>query len=289
MSDDLHLRDLAERTHHGYLRAVRKLAEHCGTSPEAISEQQVRDYLLHLKNDLDYAPGSLRVALNGVKFFYTWTEPRDWATLVTVRIGPQRTLPDVLSRDEVRRLLAAVETPHNRAFLWTVYACGLRLNEGLHLQVGDVDKDRRMIHIHRGKGAKDRFVLLPESILALLRRYWVTHRNPVWLFPALGRDRRSGGAADRPMAESSAQGAMKRVVRQLGFAKTVSIHTLRHSYASHLLEAGVSVRRVQRLLGHSSLQTTVRYLHIVEPDTERTRQVLDELTLGADQALESTT
>lgn len=277
MTEDLQLRGLSARTQEAYLRAVRKLAEHFGTPPAQLAEAQIREYLLHLKNDREFAPGSMRIALNGIKFFYRYSEPRQWATLLNVRIAPQRTLPDVLAVEEVRRLLAAVNTTHNRAYLWTIYSCGLRLNEGLHLQVGDIDAARMMVHVHRGKGAKDRFVILPQGTLLLLRKYWATHRNPKLLFPALGRDRKQGRVAKQPMAEASVQGAIKRVVDQLRFAKSVSIHTLRHSYASHLIEAGVSLRRVQQLLGHRSLQTTMRYLHVTEPDRERTREIIDAL------------
>jgi len=277
MTGDLQLRGLSERTQEAYLRAVRKLAEHFHTPPDQLREAQVREYLLYLKNDRGFAPGSMRIAVGGVKFFYRYTEPRDWATLLNIRIPAQKTLPDVLSREEVRDLLTAVRTRHNRAYLWTVYSCGLRLNEGLHLQIGDVDGKRMMLHVHRGKGAKDRYVILPQGTLALLRTYWSSHRNPSWLFPALGRDRKQGGTAQQPMAESSVQGALKRVVEQRRLTKAVSIHTLRHSYASHLIEAGVSLRRVQQLLGHSTLQTTMRYLHLTEPDRERTREIIDLL------------
>ncbi|QDU97988.1 site-specific integrase [Lignipirellula cremea] len=287
MTEDLQLRGLSERTQEAYLRAVRKLAEHFRTPPDRLSEEQVRQYLLYLKNDCGFAPGSMRVAVNGVKFFYHFTAPRAWATLCNIRIPPQKTLPDVLSRSEVRQLLAAVRTRHNRAYLWTVYACGLRLNEGLHLQVADLDSQRMMLHVHRGKGAKDRFILLPQELLAMLRRYWLEHRNPRWLFPALGRGRNQGGVADKPMAEASVQGAWKRVVDQSGLAKSVSIHTLRHSYASHLIEAGVGLRRVQQLLGHSSLQTTARYLHVTEPGGEHTRQIIDQLMQGVGAALDT--
>jgi site-specific recombinase XerD len=250
--------------------------------PDQLGEEQVREYVLFLKNDRGFAPGSMRVAVNGIKFFYRYTEPREWNTLVNVRIPPQKTLPDVLARPEVHNLLAAVRTRHNRAYLWTVYSCGLRLNEGLHLQVGDIDSRRMMVHVHRGKGAKDRYVILPQATLRLLRTYWSSHRNPLWLFPALGRSRKQGATATEPMAEASVQGALKRVVDEQGLTKSVSIHTLRHSYASHLIEAGVSLRRVQQLLGHSSLQTTMRYLHLTEPDQENTRQIIDQLMSEGD-------
>ncbi len=128
-------------------------------------------------------------------------------------------------------------------------------------------------------------MILPKATLQLLRSYWREHRNPRLLFPALGRDRKQGAVAQQPMAEASVQGALKRVVEQLGLTKSVSIHTLRHSYASHLIEAGVSLRRVQQQLGHSSLQTTMRYLHLTEPDRERTREIVDHLMSEAATAL----
>lgn len=286
MTGDLQLRGLSEQTQVAYLRAVRKLAEHSRTSPDQLCEEQVRDYLLFLKNDCGFAPGSMRVAVHGIKFFYRYTAPRDWATLLNVRIPPQKTLPDVLARQEVRDLLADVRTRYNRAYLWTVYSCGLRLNEGLHLQVRDIDSQRMMLHVHRGKGAKDRYVILPQGTLRLLRSYWRSHRNPQWLFPALGRDRKQGGTANQPMPQASVQGALKRVVDQSRMTKSVSVHTLRHSYASHLIEAGVSLRRVQQLLGHSSLQTTMRYLHLTEPDRERAREIIDLLMNDAANVLD---
>src|SRR5262249_41362298 len=159
--------------------------------------------------------------------FYSHTAPRDWPTLDKLRVRRDKTLPDVLSVDEVRRLIAAVRAPHYRAYFWTVYSLGLRLGEGLSLQVRDIDSGRMMVHVHRGKGAKDRFVPLPSSTLKTLREYWAAHRHPVWLFPATGRDHRRAASADGPMQRSSAQGALRRVVRELGFRKTISVHTLR--------------------------------------------------------------
>jgi len=162
MSQDLQLRGMAQRTHDGYLREVRKLACYFNTPPDQLSEQQVADYLLYLINDCEFAPGSLRVAYSGLKFFFTYTEPRDWQVLTKLRIPKQQTLPDVLSIDEVQRLMAAVRQPRNRAYFWTVYTLGLRMSEALSLQIGDIDAERMLIHVHHGKGAKDRFITLPE-------------------------------------------------------------------------------------------------------------------------------
>jgi integrase len=171
-----------------------------------------------------------------------------------------------------------VHTAHNRAFLCTVYACGLRLQEALYLEVADIDSDRMMIHVHRGKGAKDRLVPLPRRTLETLRAHWKTHRNPRFIFPAQGRDGRSGPSASSPMAIASVQGAMRGAKARAGITKRgVSIHTLRHAYATHLLEAGVNLRVIQRHMGHSSLETTMVYLHLTHTGQEQAYALIDAL------------
>jgi integrase/recombinase XerD len=277
MHQDLQLAGLAEGTQTLYLRAVRQLADHFDTAPDRLTERQLREYLLYLKNDRQYAPSSLKIAASGITFFYTHTVPRDWQTLKKLRIPRPQSLPDVLSIDEVRRLIDAVRTPHNQTFFWTVYSLGLRLQEALNLQVGDIDSARMVVHVHRGKGSKDRFVPLPPRTLTTLRHYWATHRHPLWLFPATGRDQEQAQAATEPMARSSVHGAMKRVVQELGFRKRVTIHTLRHSYATHLLEAGVNLRLIQQYLGHRSLQATMVYLHLTSLGQEQARATINRL------------
>jgi site-specific recombinase XerD len=182
-----------------------------------------------------------------------------------------------LTLDEVRRLIDAVRTPHNRTYFWTVYSLGLRLQEGLNLQVGDIDGARMLVHVHHGKGAKDRYVPLPSRTLSLLRQYGATHRHPLWLFPATGRDHEQAASATGPMERSSVQGAMRRVVQELDFRKAISIHTLRHSYATHLLEAGVNLRLIQQYLGHRSLQTTMVYLHLTALGQEQARTAINRI------------
>ena len=277
MTADLQLRGLSERTQEAYLRAVRQLADHYGTPPDALDERQLRQYFLYLKNEKQFAPASLKLAYNGIKFFYTHTCPREWQTLESFRVPRQKSLPDVLTVEEVRRLIGAVRTPHNRAYLWTVYSLGLRLQEGLFLEVGDIDAARMLVHVHRGKGAKDRYVPLPPKTLQTLRDYWKSHRNPRLLFPATGRSRKLAPTATEPMGKASVQGAMRRVVLGLGMKKSISVHTLRHSYATHLLEAGVSLRLIQQYLGHSSLQTTMVYLHLTSLGQEQARAAIDKL------------
>jgi len=277
MHQDLQLAGLSEGTQDVYLRVVRQLAVHFDTPPDRLSEQQVRDYLLHLKNDRKFASSSLGIAYSGIKFFYSHTAPRDWPTLQRLRVQKEKRLPDVLSIDEVRQLIGAVRTLCYRIYFSTVYSLGLRRNEGLHLQAGDIDSARMLVHVHRGKGAKDRFVPLPARTLALLREYWVTQRNPVWLFPANGSDRRQAVSSDRPMLKNGVQHTMRRMVHELGLRKSVSIHTLRHSYATHLLEAGVNLRLIQQYLGHNSLQTTMVYLHLTTVSQEQAVAVINKL------------
>lgn len=277
MRQDLQLAGLSARTQEAYLRAVRQFATHFSLPPDQLTEAQLRDYFLYLKNDKQLAPASLNIAFHGIRYFFRTTVPRDWATLQRLRIPAHKTLPDVLTRDEVRHLIDAVRTPHNRTYFWTVYSLGLRLTEALHLHLGDIDSARMLVHIHRGKGAKDRYVPLPHPTLERLRAYWITHRNPLWLFPATGRDQNAAPSATTPMGRSSVQNTLRRVVRQLGLKKRISIHTLRHSYATHLLEAGVNLRLIQQYLGHSSLQTTTLYLHLTSHGQEHAVATIEQL------------
>jgi site-specific recombinase XerD len=270
MLDDLQLAGHSPGTQDRYLKTIRGLANHFRLSPDRITEDQLRQYLLFLKNERRLAAGTLKIAYYGIRFFYSRTVKRRWPTLEKLRVPKEHKLPAVMSIGEVRQLIAAVKTVHNRVFLQTLYSLGLRLEEGLHLQLGDIDKDRKLVHVHRGKGAKDRYVPLPDSTLKLLRDYWKTHRNPKWIFPSLGRTRQDGATALIPMIASGRRQCLKKTAETLGWKKQgLSLHTLRHSYATHLLEAGVNLRLIQKYLGHSSLQTTMVYLHLTTQGEEQ--------------------
>ena len=265
----LQLNGLGERTQEAYVRALRMLCEFYHKTPDQISESELQQYFLHRKNRDRWSPNTMRICYCGIRFFFLHVLKRDWHTLDLVRAQSERRLPAVLSLEEVRTILGCVRTPHNRAFLSTVYACGLRLQEAQHLEISDIDSQRKMIHVHRGKGAKDRFVPLPESTLQCLRRHWVTHRHPRLLFPALGRGRNQAAHADTPMPKASVQGAFRQAKGEAGIQKRdVSVHTLRHSYATHLLEAGVNLRVIQQYLGHAQLETTMVYLHLTRKGQE---------------------
>jgi len=225
----LQLNGKGERTQQAYAHSVRMFTQFYGKSPDLITEQELQDYFLHRKNVDYWSPNTMRICYCGIRFFYEHVLQRNWHILGILRAQNERRLPAVLSVQEVRSILAQVKTFQNYAYLSTVYSCGLRLHEGLHLEVSDIDSTRMMIHVHRGKGAKDRYVPIPLSTLTLLRRYWLTHRHLCLLFPALGRNGNGAKDAQFPMAKSSVQGAFRRAKVATGIHKKgVSVHTLRH-------------------------------------------------------------
>lgn len=277
----LQLNGKGERTQQAYARAVRMLTEFSGKHPDEISEEELQNYFLHRKNVSKWSPKTMRICYCGIKFFYEHVLQRDWHILTILRAQTEHRLPAVLSQEELRAILSCVTTRHNYIFLTTVYSCGLRLQEGQHLEVSDIDSKRMMIHIHRGKGAKDRYIPLPQPTLGLLRQQWASHRHPTLLFPAIGRDGKGAPDAQSPMAKSSVQGAFRRAKLQAGIKKKgVSIHTLRHSYATHLLEAGVNLRLIQQYMGHARLETTMLYLHLTQKGHENASQLINQIMEG---------
>ena len=281
--EDMQLRGYAERTQTSYARAVRQLENYWHLPAEEIGEQQVRDYFLYCRNEADWRAATMRIAYSGIKFFYTVTLPMDWETIRLLKIKRLSTPPTVLGIDEVRLILKTARQPQIKTFLSTVYSCGLRLSEALNLEVGDIDKERMTLRVRDGKGAKERYIPLPESTYLLLREYWVTHRNPRLIFPALGRRRDQGPTAGKPMAMGSVQGAMRKILKQLPkIKKHATIHTLRHSYATHLIEAGVNIRLVQQYLGHASLVNTMIYLHVTDLGNDDASGRINRLMGGLD-------
>jgi site-specific recombinase XerD len=261
--EDLQLNGLGETTQQSYGRAVRQFSEFLKREPDSASEDDLRRYLLYIKNDLQWAPSTINVAQQGLKKFFTITCPQTWATLRLVRARGELKLPVVISIGEVHTLLKLIEKPSMLCFFTVVYSLGLRLQEALNLQVTDVDSKRMLVHVHRGKGAKDRLIPLPESTLLILREYYKTHRNKNWIFPTEGKNHSQAPTAVKPMSESSVQGVIKAVLEQLNWDnRGISTHTLRHCYATHLLEGGVSIKLIQKYLGHAHLTSTMVYLHV---------------------------
>jgi integrase len=269
---------LCERSRKVYTRSMRMLVEHIDKPPDLIAEEELLDYFIHRQDVSGWSPATMRICHAGIKFFFNHVLKKDWHLLHLAKAKREKRLPAVLSRDEVKRIMAKISTFHNYAYLMTVYTCGLRLQEGLFLEVSDIDGARKMIHIHRGKGAKDRYVPLPEYTYALLRRYWATHRNPKFIFPAMGRGLQKAPTSQEPMSIDGVQGAFRRAKFEAAIKKRgVSVHTLRHSYATHLLEAGVNLRVIQKYLGHSSIETTMVYLHLTNKGMEDAYQIINSV------------
>ena len=272
MRADMRLRDYRSRTQGAYELATRLFLDWAKTPPHDLTEEQVRAYFLFLRDQRKQAPSSINVAVCALRFFCTHTLDRDWPVFELLRVNKPRLLPTVLSTTEVRALLGGVRHPVRRMALGTIYALGLRLNEGLRLQTSHIDAERLTVWVRDGKGAKDRGVPLPRPLLARLRHYW-KHERPAsrstYLFVPQSGDGR--------VHETTLQKTFSAARAELRLAKRASIHTLRHSYATHLIEAGISLRTVQHLLGHKTLRTTEVYMHVTQPGVERLHDVLDRL------------
>ena len=271
MFEDMQLHGLSERTQDAYARAVKQLAKHYQKSPDQITQKELRAYFLYLKNVRMASRSTQIIARCGIRFFFQHTLGRSWETLALVRPDKEKKMPVVLSISEVRKILLQLKRLRYRVCLSTIYACGLRLREGLHLQVSHIDSERFLLHVHHGKGGKDRYVPLPKTVIQMLRRFWLTHRNPVWIFPAPYH------GSNKPMDPSGMQRAFKLAVLASGINKPATIHTLRHSWATHLLEAGINLRIIQAYLGHASPKTTSIYTHLTQPSAELTSSAIAQM------------
>ena len=279
----LKLRGLAEATQSEYLRFARKLLDRLQCDPTAVTEEQLRAHLLRLKEEHGYSPSSMRTAVAAMRALFGLHLGRGWKLFDLVRAPSEHKLPMVLTREEVARLFSVVREERFRVFFRFVYATGLRLFEALHIQVEDLREPDR-VRVRGGKGNKDRYVPLPPAMLHELRRFWRTHRNPRWLFPAVGRGWREKpacrarlGTIDEPMGQSSVQHCMKIARAAARLPEGTCTHTLRHSYATHLLEEGVSIRLISAYLGHTSLETTLIYTHLTAVNEASARAAISRL------------
>ena len=251
----MRMRGFSARTHQSYLSAVTGLARHTRRSPECLSAADVNRYFEYLVTERELAPASCRLYFNGIRFLYVkvldWP-PADLSIALPKR--PQR-IPQLLTRAEVARILAACEKRKYRMMLTLCYGCGLRVSELLAVRVSDIDGERKWLRVEQGKGAKDRLVPVSETLLVQLRAYWRRHHPREWMFP--------GRVPGQPLCATSVQKTYTRAKARAGVTRIGGIHSLRHAYASHLLEAGLPVHRLQRLMGHQNLQSTLRYVHWV--------------------------
>jgi integrase/recombinase XerD len=275
MIEDMTLRNLAPRTVQVYVERVAKFAQHFGKSPEKLGSADVRAYLVHLVHKRHVSWSYYNQALCALRFVYNITLGKDWILKSIVCPKQEKKLPVVLSPAEVGQFFQAITNLKHRAILMTAYAAGLRVSEVVALRVEDIDSQRMVIRVRQAKGRKDRYVMLSPRLLDLLREYWRARRRRAelrsspWLFP--------GQNPDRPMTSKPVHDACKDVREASDLSKRVTVHTLRHSFATHLLESGTDIRTIQVLLGHRSIKTTALYTHVSTATLEATHSPLDRL------------
>jgi site-specific recombinase XerD len=268
---------IGTRTENAYYACLRQLSEFYVKDPQEVTPEEIRQYCIYLKEEKKLARQTATQAICAIKLFWEKTLHRTWPQeLELVRANYQFKLPVILSAKEVRRVLSCVSALDHQVCLVTIYSCGLRLGEGLDLQVGDIDAERMLIHIRGGKGNRDRYVPLPQRTLELLRQTWKTHRHPRLLFPAKSRNGQGASTAAHPIHRATLQRAFRLALKQSGVKKASHIHSLRHSYATHLLEQGENLRQVQVNLGHANPTTTAVYAHLTSLSKTAHQKRLDQ-------------
>lgn len=271
MVRDMQLRRLSDNTQRIYTHAVFSLAKHYMTSPDQLSERQVQDYVLHMLNERKLAWSTCDTNVAALQFFYGVTMGRNSMRLALPPRKSEKRLPEILSAEEVGAIFAAANNLKHRALLETAYSAGLRVSELVHLKIADLDSDRMMIRVEQGKGNKDRYTLLSPRLLQELREYWRKHRPEIWLF--------AGHDPKLPYSRFSAACVFADAKEKAGIHKVGGIHSLRHAFATHLLEAGVDARTIQILMGHKSILSTMRYLQVTRKKLGNTRSPLDLLAI----------
>jgi integrase/recombinase XerD len=272
MIDDMQIRNLTPNTQRVYVAQVVRLACHFRKSPDLLGPAEIRTYLIHLTQERRLAAGSIIVTVSALRFFFTVTLKRPWIVEDDIPAGRQaKKLPVVLSKDEVARFLGAVDNLKHRMILTVCYATGLRISEAVRLKPTAIDSKRMVIRVEQGKGRKDRYVMLPPKLLAMLREYWTRTHPGEWLFP--------GRFPGQPISPLSIDRTCREVRLQCDIDKPVAPHALRHAFAVHLLEAGTDLRTIQLLLGHRNLSTTAQYLMIATSKVCATTSPLESLNV----------
>ncbi|RPJ09312.1 MAG: integrase [Deltaproteobacteria bacterium] len=269
MKRDLELKHYSPKTRSCYLASVKSFALHFHRSPAELSDEEIREYLHYLIEEKKASQSVISQSYSALKFLYETTLKKDWNGFRIPRSKMGKRLPVVLSQQEVQALFSATRNLKHRALLMTIYSAGLRVSEVVHLKVSDIDSQRMVIRVQQGKGAKDRYTLLAQRTLEVLRDYWRAYRPEEWLFP--------GQPAKGFLSVSSVQKILRKVLQEAGIKKHATVHTLRHSFATHLLEAGTDLYHIQRLLGHTTAKTTTIYLHLSRKDLGGVRSPIDLL------------
>jgi integrase/recombinase XerD len=267
MIEDMQLRGLSPHTQKGYLMGVTHFARYFGKLPDKLGENEVKEYFLHLVRDKHASYGVLNVAYCALKFIYGVTLERPWEMEKIPRMKRPVRMPVILDKEEVHRLIVLTDNLKHRAILMMAYASGLRISEVAHLKVSDIDTARMAVLVRQGKGKKDRYTILSKKALVTLSQYLEAYQPTSWLFP--------GATPGTPITESSIAAVMRAAKKRAIITKRATIHTLRHSFATHLLEGGTDIRAVQSLLGHKSLRTTIIYLHVSPQRLSRVTSPLD--------------
>lgn len=258
--DDMKLHGFSKRTQECYVYYVSKLSQFFNLSPDKLSDDNIRQFFLAHREK--YSDAASRIAQAGIKFFFEKTLKRNLPVFNLLRIPREKKLPVVLTREEVQKILKNIHMLRHRACLTLIYSCGLRLREATHLKLSQLDSARMVVHIQKTKVHKDRYVPLPESTLTLLREHYKTHHNPVLVFPAPGRGGIRESTSREPLPDASIQTVFRKSMLEVGIKKDAHIHSLRHSYATHLLEDGVDIRIIQEYLGHKDLNMTMIYTQL---------------------------
>ncbi len=254
MLEDMSIRNLTENTQLSYLQQVSLYAKYFHKSPETFGPQEVRDYQVSLTMNRKLSASSIGAATSALRFLYRVTLKQNWTPDEIPMPKKPFKLPVVLSPEEVEYFLSCIDSAKHRALLMAAYAAGLRVSEATHLKVTDIDSQRMMIRVEQGKARKDRYVMLSPRLLDVLRAYWKHERPTLWMFP--------GNIPGQPISKNAVELACQKAHRATGITKPITPHSLRHAFATHLLESGADVRTIQLLLGHRSLATTSRYLKI---------------------------
>ena len=270
MTEDMQVRNLSRQTQASYVLQVSQFARYFNKSPAVLGPEEIRSYQVYLTNQKKLEASSIKVAVAALRFLYrvTLKRPWDFGEIVPSPKAP-RTLPIILSPDEVAQFLGCIPNIKHRTILTACYAAGLRITEAVHLKPAAIDRQRMVIRIEEGKGRKDRYVMLSPKLLEALSEYWWAVRPKVWLFP--------GDIPGQPITRHSVEKVCQAAHQRSGLSKPVTPHSLRHAFAVHLLESGADLRTIQLLLGHSSLNTTARYLRIATSKVCATTSPLDLL------------
>lgn len=275
MTRDLDLRGFSPKTKDSYLRQIKSYSCHFMKSPEQLGDIEIKEYLHYLIIGKKLSQSAVSTAYSALKFFYETTLKRDWVSFKIPTTKKQKKLPVVLSREEVKRIFDVTRNIKHRTILMTIYAAGLRVSEAANLKLVDIDSKRMQIKVEQGKGKKDRYTLLSKSNLEILRIYWNAERPKHWLF--------SGVINESPISERTIQKVFEKAVKRAGIKKKVSVHTLRHSFATHLLESGTDIYHIQQLLGHASVKTTSVYIHVSQHDSLKITSPLDSILGGRNE------